>query len=109
MTKQVHNKLVRDGIPRYLSQRNISPTTRILDETEYEVELRKKLGEEVGEYLAAPTIQERRMERADIQEVLYALALLEDGDIEQVEVCRKAKLQERGGFENRIFLVATDE
>ena len=72
MTKKIHNKLVRDGIPRYLSQRNISPTTRILDEAEYETELRKKLREEVVEYFAAQTIQERRMERADIQEVLNA-------------------------------------
>jgi predicted house-cleaning noncanonical NTP pyrophosphatase (MazG superfamily) len=109
MTKKIHNKLVRDGIPRYLSHRNISPITRILDKAEYEVELRKKLREEVEEYFAAQNTQDRRMERADILEVLNALALLEDGDIEQVEVCRKAKLQERGGFENRIFLIETNE
>jgi predicted house-cleaning noncanonical NTP pyrophosphatase (MazG superfamily) len=49
----IYNKLVRDRIPEIINNSGSTLTSRILDDTEYRVELRTKLQEEVNEYLAA--------------------------------------------------------
>ncbi len=109
MARRSWNKLVRDKIPDYLAARGIASQTRKLDDDEYYQELRKKLQEEVAEYLEAETPESRCEERADICEVLAALAMFEDGDMDQVEEVKEKKLQERGGFFHRIFLIETNE
>ena len=65
-----HNKLVRDKIPQIIQSRKKSCTFRKLDEQSYLLELRKKLTEEVNEYLEDPC----KEELADILEVIDALA-----------------------------------
>ena len=107
MTTQIYNKLVRDKIPAIIAADDHIALTRILSDEEYRKALREKLLEEVGEYLAAEDKESRRMERADIAEVLLWLDKLEDLEPEELEQIRAEKAEERGGFAERIFLVET--
>jgi predicted house-cleaning noncanonical NTP pyrophosphatase (MazG superfamily) len=55
----------------------------------------------VAEFLATPVPEEL----ADILEVVHALAPLVAGSMEELEKVRVAKVKERGGFDQRIFIV----
>jgi predicted house-cleaning noncanonical NTP pyrophosphatase (MazG superfamily) len=96
-------KLVRDNIPRKIEQNGEIAITRILEDTEYETELLKKLQEEVAEFIEAKDIEEM----ADIREVLLAIETYFGLDSDEIEHVRKAKLEKHGGFEKRIYLEET--
>jgi len=98
-----HNKLVRDKIPGLIISRGDKPITQILGADAYRQELRRKLHEEDGEFFASGKLEEL----ADILEVVYALAVAEGVSQFQLEEIRKRKRRERGGFDQRIFLVET--
>lgn len=97
---KVYNKLVRDRIPEIINADNRRAITRILDNDEYIKELNTKLQEEVKEYLEDTNVEEL----ADIVEVIYAILDLNNISIEEFEKIRKAKVEKRGAFKNRIFL-----
>jgi len=96
-----YNKLVRDNIPAIISERGEKPVTRTLNAEEYRRELCQKLQEEVAEFGATG----RTEELVDVLEVVYALAAVEGVSQAQLEEIRQRKLQERGGFSQRILLV----
>jgi len=98
-----YNKLVRDKIPQHLDSKGVLYEQRIATEEEYRVELLKKLGEEIAEFLRTPSIEEL----ADIMEVIDAIKRLQEfADIDSVKT---RKLRERGGFEKRIILKGEKE
>ncbi len=93
-----YNKLVRDKIPEILDEKGVPYEKRIASPEEYKTELMKKLVEEIGEFTEAGSPEEL----ADVIEVVEALKTLpEYFDVENIRI---AKLEERGGFENRIIL-----
>ena len=92
--KIVYDKLVRDGIPRILERENKVCSYRVANKEEYPAYLKKKLQEEVDEFLESPCIEEL----ADIAEVLEHLALLVGGNPGQVGVAMRYKSYERGKF-----------
>jgi len=93
-----YEKLVRDGIPELLNEKGVSYEKRIADDAEYKIELVKKLAEEAGEFAEVTSVEEL----GDVLEVIEALKLLpEYSDVDDV---RRAKREERGGFEGRIIL-----
>lgn len=98
-------KLVRDGIGRRLGSQT-AVYEPIPDTSEHVTELRKKLLEEVGEYLLEPCEEEL----ADVLAVVRALALV-DLRVEwsKITALELAKHGERGGFEDGIglYLVKT--
>jgi predicted house-cleaning noncanonical NTP pyrophosphatase (MazG superfamily) len=98
-----HNKLVRDKIPEIITKRGDKPVTQILGTDAYRRELRRKLQEEVAEFCESGKVEEL----ADILEVVYALAVAEGASQFELEEMRKRKRRERGGFDQRIFLVET--
>lgn len=98
-----HNKLVRDRIPDIISEHGSIPVTRTLDTEDYRQELKRKLREEVAEYEESDDVKEL----ADVLEVVYALAATNGVDRSQIEEIRRQKREERGGFDDRIFLVET--
>ena len=59
-----------------------------------------KLDEELAEYHKDQNIEEL----ADLMEVIYAAALARGYSLEDLEMVREKKVQERGGFEKRILL-----
>jgi predicted house-cleaning noncanonical NTP pyrophosphatase (MazG superfamily) len=93
-----YNKLVRDNIPEIILNENKVPYTHIADEKEYFDLLKKKLKEEVEEFIEEASEEEL----ADIEEVLEALYKIYDK--EKVLEIKKKKAEKRGKFEKRIVL-----
>ena len=93
-----YNKLVRDKIPEMLDGKNIPYEKRIASPEEYKQELIKKLAEEVNEFAHAGEPEEL----VDVIEVIEALKKLPD--YQNVDALRLKKLEERGGFDEKIIL-----
>lgn len=99
----VYNKLVRDKIPSIIEEKGETPVIKILDETNYKKELEKKLYEEYKEVMEA--IGDNRVEElADMLEVIRALAVLENKNLDDIIAIADKKNEKRGAFEERIFL-----
>lgn len=97
----IYNKLVRDRIPEIIRAKGGACKTRILSDEEYAQKLDQKLGEELAEYLESHSPEEL----ADLLEVIYACAALQDlcpADLEQIRADKAAK---RGGFGDKILLI----
>lgn len=98
-------KLVRDNIPAICKENGQTPETRILDNIEYTSELRKKLKEEVDEYLSSTELEEL----ADIVEVIDALAENQGSSLEAVLDIKQAKRCKNGAFQKKIFMISVDD
>ena len=94
------DKLVRDLIPQLIESEGHDAITRILENDEYFQELKNKLVEEVEEYVESEDIEEL----ADVLEIIRALLDMHASNYEELEQIRHQKLQEKGGFVERIFL-----
>ncbi|WP_044640481.1 nucleoside triphosphate pyrophosphohydrolase [Risungbinella massiliensis] len=105
----VYNKLVRDRIPEIIVNSNKEAVFRKLDEKEYLVEARKKLEEELLEYLESENDQDSLEELADLLELIYALAEVHGSSREKLEEIRSEKAEKRGGFQKRLFLSEVKE
>jgi len=103
-----YHKLVRDGIPRIIEAGGGQPVTRVLDQAGYLTALRAKLVEEAEEAQAASGRQ-LRSELADVLEILQALAAAHGMSWEDVVAEAARKRDERGGFDQRIFLEYVDQ
>lgn len=106
--ERIYQKLVRDNIPKIIESNGEIPTTRILDDNTYKIELEKKLREEYQEVLEASG-DDRIEELADMLEVMKALAKLEGKTIQDILNCADAKVKKRGAFEQKIFLEKVNE
>jgi predicted house-cleaning noncanonical NTP pyrophosphatase (MazG superfamily) len=96
-----YNKLVRDKIPEIITKRGGVPVTRIAaDDKEYWSKLKEKLAEEVEEFAQT----EGWEEMADILEVMDAILDHMKIDKAKVMEIKAKKLEERGGFKDRIIL-----
>lgn len=99
------NKLVRDKIPEIIKKNGDISFFHNALEKEYEEALVVKLNEEVNEFLENPSIGEV----ADILEVLHAICNLKNISLDNLEEIRKKKVEERGGFKQRIILERTED
>lgn len=102
--EQIYNKLVRDNIPDIILSNGETPVTRILSSVEYKQELEKKLYEEYQEVLNTTNSKDRIEELADMLEIIISLAKLENKSLDDVIEVAKTKRENRGGFEERIYL-----
>jgi len=109
MTEKIYNKLVRDKIPQVIKQKGAQPTVRIMEREEFVHELKTKLVEEAQEVVSAGNREKLIDELADVREVLNALYAAEEITDAEVEQARLAKLEARGGFQERIMLEKVDE
>lgn len=75
-----------------------------MEKDEYIERLKNKLLEEAKEVVASKTPDETLEELADLLEVIHAIGKESGLSIEQIEKKRISKKQERGGFENHIYL-----
>ena len=92
---------MRDRIPEIIRAKGGECTTRILSDEEYKNALDKKLGEELAEYLDSHNPEEL----ADLLEVIYACAALQDLCPADLERIRADKAEKRGGFADKILLI----
>lgn len=101
---KIYNKLVRDKIPSIIKSKGESCNIRILDDEEYLDELNIKLQEEMREYLESGDIEEL----ADLEEVLRAILDVKNVSYNNFETIRQGKVEKRGAFKDKIFLIDTD-
>jgi|SRR3989344_8016389 len=98
-----HNKLVRDKIPEIIKNNREVPITHIASEDEYWKKLKEKLQEEIDEFMK----ESNEEELADILEVINAICDFKKINKKELELIRKKKTKERGGFKERIILDET--
>lgn len=97
----IHNKLVRDHAIASIENRNGACTySRLIEDEEFDRELKIKLHEEVQKFSETNNTGEL----TDILEVVFALAKMQGVSEEDLMASRLKKLEERGGFERRLFL-----
>ena len=105
-----HNKLVRDKIPQIIKENRQIPTVRKLDEEDFVNELLRKLEEEIQEVIGARNDKkELMMEIGDVYEVIDAIIDLYKLDKNLILELQRKKKQERGGFEEKIYLESVEE
>ena len=102
---KIFRKLIRDRIPEIIEQDGKKPVTRVLDDAEFLIALENKLLEEVQEMRQG---KNKKMEIADIYEVLDALIQAYGFSKEEISAIQKKKREERGGFDKRLFLEKTE-
>ena len=98
-----HNKLVRDKIPEIIKNNREVPITHIASDDEYWKKLKEKLQEEIDEFMK----ESNEEELADILEVINAICDFKKINKKELELIRKKKTKERGGFKERIILDET--
>ena len=103
MTK--YDKLVRDLIPSIILADGKTPTTHITNDEDYLNWLKDKLQEEVTKFLESDNPEEL----ADILEVIYAICDDKGIELAELEVARRNKSKERGGFKQKIILTEVKE
>ena len=95
-----YKKLVRDKIPIILEKKGIEYKIHIADKKEYWQKLKEKLLEEINEFSKS----ESAGEFIDILEVMDAVKDYKRFDKRKLEVIKRKKVRERGGFKKRIIL-----
>lgn len=90
-------KLVRDKIPEIIGPNCVF---RVLDNKEYEIELLKKLQEEVNELIEDPNSLE---EMADVATVFYTLCDFKGVSSYALSMAITKKAAEKGLFEERYY------
>jgi len=104
-----YNKLVRDKIPEIIEADGLIAETRRLGTQEAIKELKKKLLEEVSEFLETKSLDDLVVELADVREVEIALMKRLKISEALVEKVRKDRSQKRGSFDSGIYLIGTKE
>jgi len=95
-----HDKLVRDLIPQLIEADGHDAVTRVLEHDEFFNALKNKLREEVEEYIETEDIEEL----ADVIEIIRALLEMQATNYDELEQIRFKKLQDKGGFIEKIYL-----
>lgn len=101
ITIPTYNKIVRDRIPEIIQSKGKQCRFSAVSGEELLSGLEAKLQEEFAEFRDSGRSLE---ELADILEVVDGLALHLGSSFDEVLVLKRAKRQERGGFEQGILL-----
>ena len=102
--KKYHRKLIRDRIPEVINSTGGQFETRILDEKEFERELKKKLIEESKE-LNEASDKGILNELADILELVKSIGAQYNISFRIIQQTQVKKRKERGGFKKKLYLV----
>ena len=100
MSVKIYNKLIRDKIPQIIEQSGKQAIIEEVSGKDYLELLNAKLGEELQEYLDSQDIEEL----ADLVEVVYAILDDKNISLQEFELIRKIKVQERGAFKGKLLL-----
>lgn len=101
---KIYNKLVRDKIPEIIEKDGETPFIRILGDEEYKKELKKKIKEEAEELFLAENNEDLIKEIGDVLEILEYIEKSFGLDKEEILKVKEKRKQNRGGFDNKIFL-----
>lgn len=100
----IYNKLVCDKIPAIIEASGKTCRTRRLKPEQHLEALRRKLSEELEEYLQSSSDHDALEELADLYEVIAALVQQPGGSEIALAKIRGRKRDERGGFDDGIWL-----
>ena len=103
-----YNKLVRDHIPAIIEASGRTYTVEVFGGEEFDHALRDKLIEEGMEVRDAESQEELVTELADVLEIVETLARWHGVDIDIIRDVQAKRRSERGGFEQRLRLIATE-
>lgn len=101
----LQNKLWRDKVVPWLEDSGSIIEWKKLDDVEFDKALRSKLQEETEEVIAASSQKELTHELADVLEVMITLGNLYHISLSDMIKAQEKKKQERGGFEERKFVI----
>ena len=99
-----HNKLVRNRILEIIEKNGGLAVWHTANDDEFREMAYAKLLEEASEVAT----DRNKGEVADLLEILYGICTLENWNMEEIEEIRLQKLEERGGFDQRIILDTTE-
>ena len=97
-----YEKAVRDKIPEIIKSSGKNCNVKKLDDSEFLIQLEKKLVEELAEYQESKKVEEL----ADVLEVIYRISELKGVNLDNI---RQEKVEKRGGFEKNLFLIDTSD
>jgi len=82
---------------------------KVLEPSEHEIEIKRKLIEELMEYQETSNNEDAIEELADLLELIYAVLPMHGSSMEDLEKVRLAKREKRGGFEKGYFLIEVQD
>ena len=100
----IYNKAIRDKIPEIIKESGKNCNVKKLDNSEFLIQLEKKLAEELAEYQESKNVEEL----ADILEVIYRISELKGVVSDELDKIRQKKAEQRGKFDDNLFLVDTN-
>lgn len=101
----IYNKAIRDKIPEIIKESEKNCNVKKLDNSEFLIQLEKKLAEELAEYQESKNVEEL----ADILEVIYRISELKGVVSDELDEIRQKKAEQRGKFDDNLFLVDSDK
>lgn len=104
-----YNKLVRDRVPEKILMSGKTYTAKKLTGQAYIQALAKIGTEEIREFASMKDREHALDSLADALEVITALARAEGATFTDVERIRRQKEEERGGFQQGIYLMDVSE
>ena len=105
MGMKKYDKLVRDRIPEIIEKDNCICYYHVADDNEFKIKLHEKLLEEIVEFLENPCAEEI----ADILEILDAVRMFYDIDLDEIKTKKNRKKLTNGKFNERYILESTKE
>jgi predicted house-cleaning noncanonical NTP pyrophosphatase (MazG superfamily) len=109
VARTIYNKLVRDRIPEIIEAQGKRPHVRRYEQSEFVGALKQKLAEEASEARQATEPTDLLIELADVLEVVHALAAALSINVTEIERERDVRRRERGGFDQRVCLLAVED
>ncbi len=110
MKKVIYEKLVRDGVPEFLTKINKAFEVRQMPDDElFERELLRKIIEEAEELSIAQGRDSIIQEIADLLEVIDALKARNGITDAEVTAAKADRVMARGGFAERIMLLWSED
>lgn len=100
MSVRIYNKLIRDNVPKIIEQSGKQAIIKEVSDEKYLQLLNAKLSEEFREYLESQSIEEL----ADLVEVVYSILDYKNVSLEEFELIRKQKANEKGAFKAKLLL-----
>ncbi len=100
-----YDKIVRDRIPEVIEAAVQHAIYELVDREMALEGLKRKLSEELAEYLESGSLEEL----ADLLEVMHGVAYHSGVSWQELEAVRLAKRAERGGFERGVRLLEVNE
>lgn len=100
-----YNKAIRDKIPQIIKSSGKNCNVKKLDDSEFLIQLEKKLVEELTEYQDSKDVKEL----ADILEIIYRISELKGVAPDELDKIKQEKALKRGKFDDNLFLIDADK